>query len=66
MTCVTLGTLSKCASDLLYAIDHSKIIIFLSRMKISFLNFFFPSSTDIQYVIFVYCRRYSIVYFQNL
>ena len=32
MTCVILGTLSKCASDFLYAIDHSKMIIFLSRI----------------------------------
>jgi len=32
MACVILGTLSKCASDFLYAIDHSKTIIFLSKI----------------------------------
>lgn len=34
ITCVILGTLSKCASDFLYAMDQSKMIIFLSMLRI--------------------------------
>lgn len=42
MTCVILGTLSKCASDFLYAIDHSKMIIFLSISFVKFFNLILP------------------------
>ena len=67
MTCAILGALSKCAGDFLYAIAHSKMMVFLSRIdeKIFFQNICLPSS-NVPYALLICGRRNSIVYFQSL
>jgi hypothetical protein len=59
MTCAILGTLSKCASDFLYAIDHSKTIIFLSKITQEF--YFLETNCSFLVPLFGMLSSYIVV-----